>query len=159
MSTDTLTLRLGDVEDLRSPGVGSLVVDHFCEVARDAGVRNIDPDWERYELLEDLERLIIWVVELDDEIVGYCSGVLAEHTHNRKQVQLVNDAIYVKPTVRRMGVGNLLMRAMEESAHECDADMMWHAPSHSRLDRILAGSKDYRTAYTAYIKKHNHDRS
>ena len=153
MATDTLTLRLGDVDDLRAPGVGTLVVDHFCEVARDAGVRNIDPDWDRYYLLEDAERLVVWVVELDDEVVGYCVCALAEHMHNAGQMQLINDAIYVKPTVRQMGVGNLLMRAAEDTANEYQADMVWHAPAHSRLDRILAGRGQYRAVYTAYTKK------
>ena len=153
MATDTLILRLGSVEDMRAPGVGTLFVDHFCEVARDTGLRNIYPDWDQYQMLEDADRLIIWVVELDDEVVGYCCCVLVEHLHNAGQMQLVNDSLFVKPTVRRAGVGNLLMRAAEDTAAEYHADMVWHAPAHSRLDRIMAGRNDYRATFTCYMKK------
>lgn len=152
MVTDELILRLGELSDLRREGVGSLMVDHFCEVARDAGCLNLDPFWERYEVLEDQERLVIWVVEYDDEIVGYTCSVLAEHMHNRLQLQLMNDAIYVKPTVRTKGVGGLLMRATEETAVESGAFMVWQAPSHSRLDRILSSSSEYRSTITSYMR-------
>lgn len=154
MATDTLILRLGDVDDLRRPGVGSLFVDHFCEVSRDTGIRNMDPDWDRYYALEDADRLVIYVVELDGEIVGYCMCCLIELGYNVEQAQLVNDMIYVKPSVRSMGVGNLLMRAAEETAAENRADMVWQAPAHSRLDRIMAGRSDYRATFTTYTKRY-----
>ena len=153
MQTDELILRLGDVDDLRRPGVGGLMVDHFCEVGRDSGCRNLDPHWERYEALEDAERLVIWVVECDGDVVGYSLSLLCDHMHNRQQLQLVNDSLFVQQSMRNRGVGNLLMRATEEAALEYGADMIWHAPAHSRLDRILAGSKAYRPTITSYIKK------
>lgn len=153
----TLMLVLADLEDLRESGLGSLFVDHFCEVGRDAGVRGLDPYWDRYEALRDAGRLVIWTVEHDGDTVGYALSVLCEHMHNADQVQLINDAIYVKPTARRLGVGRMLMEAMESTAKEYEADIVWHAPAHSRLDRILAGSRSYRPTFTAYTKPYEAD--
>ncbi len=158
-NTDELIIRLGELDDLRRQGVGSLMVDHFCEVARESGCHSLNPDWERLQVLEDAERLIIWVAEYvspdsdNSEVVGYCCSVLAEHMHNKDQLQLVNNAIFVSPTVRSKGVGGLLMRATEDSAAEWAADMVWHAPAHSRLDRILSSSSGYRPTITSYVKK------
>lgn len=154
MVTDTVTLRLGELSDLRKPGVGSLMVDHHCEVGRDGGIEKLRPDWASYEYLEDNEVLAIWVVEIDDEVVGYTLSVYHERNlQNVDQAQLINHAIYVKPSVRCRGVGNLLMRATEDTALEWGADMVWHAPTHSRLDRILSGRSSYRPVSTTYIKK------
>ena len=152
MATKTIEIKEGCLVDIRTDA-GSLLVDHFCEVGRDAGVRNLDPDWATLERLEDAERLYVLIAYQESECVGYCVSMLMQHTNNRTQVQLVNDAMFIHPSVRKNGVGLEMIRCMEGIASELAADCVWYAPTHSRLDQILACRDDYQGTHTVYSRK------
>lgn len=152
MATKTIEIREGSVEEFRSDA-GVLLVDHFCEVARDAGVRKLNPDWEMFETLEGLERLMILLAYQDNQCVGYCVSVLMAHSHNKHQLQLHNDTTFVHPSVRKSGVGLELMRCMEEIADDHGADCVWIAPTHSKLDQVMARRSEYVGTHTIYSRR------
>lgn len=75
----------------------------------------LNPDYERYQLLEDMDVLHTYVARDDDEIIGYLVVMAQEHLHHKGIKYAISDLIYVAPEHRKSMVAyNMIMIAEED---------------------------------------------
>ena len=103
--------------------------DHFREVAQ--VMRTIvdkpDPDYGIYER-EQEKGHTVFVAVRDHKVlnlVGYVGLLLKPHPHYRGITMAIDDAYYLMPGYREVGVGTLMMRYAEAAAAEAGAQMMF----------------------------------
>ena len=156
MATSTIEISRGDIDDLHFEA-GSLIVEHHCEVQRQAIVHALSPDWGFLERMENADRAYVLLAKDDDECIGYCLSLASPHINNKDQWQLVNEAIYVDPIYRRRGVGLALIRCMEEVADQMRAECVWRAPAYSLLDQVLCRRNQYNATHTTYTRAPSSD--
>ena len=106
-SFQDLTLDTETIAGLREEGVERLMADHWSEIAVDQDVIHLDPDWERYELLERAKSLIFLGLRRSTELIGYASFQIHRHLHYRRSLFAFNDLIYVRPADR--GIAGLYL--------------------------------------------------
>lgn len=118
--------------------VDPLLVDHWREVAKNKALMVLDPDWAKYESIEEAGKLLtIFAFDNMARLVGYASTIIDNHLHYKGLVVASNDVLFVSNQARG-NVGLLLMRETETQARARGAKMMlWHAKQGSALDRIL----------------------
>jgi len=149
VATSTIEIRRGEIDELHYDA-GNLLVDHHCEVQRDAGVFALQPDWQYLERMQTAERAYLLLAYDGIDAVGYCLSLAHQIVNNKEQWQLVNEAIYVDPIYRRRGVGLTLIRCMEDIADQLRSDCVWRAPAYSMLDQVLSRRKGYKATHTTY---------
>lgn len=77
----------------------------------------------------DAPRLSLLVAEMNSELLGYCS-LTTEFSTWRGRDYLHLDCLYITPSARRLGLGRLFFRKIEEVARQhgmCDIE--WQTPS------------------------------
>lgn len=130
-------------------------MEHFCEVGRDTGLRALNPYWSMLKILEQSDRIELMLAYDEDVIIGYCLGLYVVSLQNKEQTRLVSNSIFVEAAYRRRGVGLQLVRCMQDIAARADAECVWHAPSHSKLDQLLSRRPDYTASHTIYRRRHD----
>lgn len=116
----------------------NLLQKHRDELATNKELMILQPDIERYKVLEDQGILLSISVNLGQKIIGYSINVIAPNMHYSGLTVCQNDLIYVEPE-HRGGVGGTLMSFTKELAKERGAMMMvWHAKPGTVLAHELA---------------------
>jgi GNAT superfamily N-acetyltransferase len=118
-----ITLKLASVVDLRSR-LEPLLLSHRQEMPTAQHAPIPLPDWDLYYRLDAVGRLILVAAEDGDELVGYCSFILAKMRHDRELTVVSNDAIYLKPERRGAGVAARLIAFCESEAVRRGADVV-----------------------------------
>lgn len=115
----------------------NLLQEHWLEVAKHKDIMVLDPDWEKYRMLQDAGTLFALVLYLGDQPVGYSANIIDTHLHYSGLTAASNDVLYVHPDHR----GTQALRLMNETkrvARERGAKaMLWHAKPNTSLDSIL----------------------
>lgn len=125
-TTETTTIRLSSVAEVL--GAGSLVRDHWQEVALNKGLMALRPDVDRYEVLERAGMLFILAAVAGSEIVGYSVNIVDRHLHYSDLTVCSNDVLFVAKSARSGGLGPRLILRTEKEAKARGAQMMlWHA--------------------------------
>lgn len=140
-------IRAVTVADLRE-AAADLFQRNWGEVER--GHWRLDIDWPMYERLEQLGNLIVLGAFSGGRCVGYCTMILSRHMHAIDTVMAQNMVIFVDPAERSRGHGIALMKAAEQEARERGAkQVLWHAKTGSRMERVLTGLgySDYERTY------------
>jgi len=92
---------------------------HWEEIARHREQVPLDPDWQRYQALEDGGVLFAVTMRRAWRLVGYLTYLVAPHLHYRSLVVGAQDMIYVAPEHRRGGFGYCaLVRFGDEALRE-----------------------------------------
>mgnify|MGYP003148926169 CR=1 FL=1 len=107
------------------------------------------------KILEQSDRIELMLAYDEDVIIGYCLGLYVVSLQNKEQTRLVSNSIFVEAAYRRRGVGLQLVRCMQDIAARADAECVWHAPSHSKLDQLLSRRPDYTASHTIYRRRHD----
>lgn len=117
---------------------------HWDEVARNKGVMVLDPDWPRYEAMEDADNLLVFGAFVGEELVGYAINIVATHLHYRGLLMVHNDAIFVAQSHRGGRLGLMLLREVEKAAANLRQSLgyehhmvSWHAKPDTALNEIL----------------------
>lgn len=130
------TIELSDIHQLR-PEVGELLKDHWKEVARNKSLMVLDPDWEKYQALDDSGVLLTLAARRQGRLVGYSVTIIGQHLHYRGLTVATNDVIYLSPGARSM-TGFRLVSETEQHAAIRGAELFsWHAKPGTALDRLL----------------------
>ena len=91
---------------LRDDGLAELVREHHAEVGVYKDKMPLDVDWAGYHEDEVAGTLRILGARIDGALIGYSSFyVLKAHRHYRSTVHAMGDAIFVRATHRRSGIG------------------------------------------------------
>lgn len=86
---------------------------HWQEIALDQNRVKLDPDWQRYERMDDAGQLSIVTMRAAGELVGYCVMMISPELHYRSTLGARMDIFWLAPEMRgRMG-GVKLFRAVE----------------------------------------------
>jgi len=132
----------------------SMLRAHWTEVARKKHLMVLDPDWDRYELLEATGKLFGLAVYHDDTLVGYSLNIIDRHLHYAGLVVAQNDIVYVDPDFRGTRAFALLNRATEEQAKARGAKLfLMHAKEGSDLEEIMRRRPEYSVQDIIFAKE------
>ncbi|GAG11823.1 unnamed protein product [marine sediment metagenome] len=83
---------------------------HHEEVENSGWV--INPDWLKYQELEDSGSLLVHVVYDGLDLVGYSVDVISDSLHYKGKRVSVNDGLYINPAYRGLGLNRIMMDAV-----------------------------------------------
>ena len=111
-----MTVVIREIQEQDNAGVAKMIRDVFIEFnAPKEGTVFVDPTTDHLFSIFQEFHSILWVAELDNEIVG-CCGVFPTQNLPDNCTELVK--FYVSSKVRGTGVGKELMLKSEQSAIE-----------------------------------------
>lgn len=97
---------------------------HYDEICTDKHVKPLDPDYERYEKLNELGMLRVFTVRDDGVMVGYFVSVVAPGLHYQQTMMALNDIMYLEPKYRGGTVGFRLVKLAVEDLKNLGADIL-----------------------------------
>lgn len=77
-----------------------LLPDHWKELALDQDKVKLDPIYEKYFELENLNQLLFVTVREDSRLLGYFVGIIAPSLHYRDCLTLTMDVFWLHPDLR-----------------------------------------------------------
>jgi GNAT superfamily N-acetyltransferase len=80
--------------------IGPLWDAHYDEVDRNTFGLPLDPDWNRYAVLDDAGLLLIVTARLAGKLVGYVFALVDTHLHYRSTLFASLDLYYLAPAHR-----------------------------------------------------------
>jgi hypothetical protein len=91
------------------------------------------PDWERYETVARLGKLVIVTAREGKKLVGYAVFLVSRHLHYTTQRLAANDVIFIDKPYRLGSAGIRLIAESERILAAAGVDkLMWHVkPSHN----------------------------
>ncbi len=101
---------LGDFKE----DVGDLLQKDYEEIEHNKELRNLDPDWDIYSLLEEQGSLMIFTCRDDLKLVGYFVVVTTPDLHSRGSTLAVADVIFLDKEYRVGLTGHKLFKFAED---------------------------------------------
>jgi len=85
-----------------------LLEKHYEEIAHHKDVP-LDPDWQQYEKLEQINALRVFTArDADGRLVGYAVYFVRHNIHYRSSLQALQDILFIDPAVRGFGAKFIL---------------------------------------------------
>lgn len=81
--------------------MAELYPEHWEEIALNRDVIKLEPDYERYLLLEDNGMLHVVTARCEGKLVGYHVFIIMKHLHYRSSLTATSDITYLKPQYRK----------------------------------------------------------
>jgi len=78
---------------------------HYEEIAERTDVIELDPDLERYALMERNNRLEVHTIRDNGVLVGYSLWFIAYHIHYKNSLTASSDILYIAPNHRKGMLG------------------------------------------------------
>jgi GNAT superfamily N-acetyltransferase len=111
---------------------------HWLEIEQHKGRPDPEPDWLRYQALEQKGVLLILVACVGRELVGYSVSAVVPDLHYASRTTCSNDGIFLQSEFRRHRVGMALIRATEAEAEKAGAARVtFHANLGSGFQDLL----------------------
>jgi GNAT superfamily N-acetyltransferase len=95
-----------------------LIEAHWEEIAIHKDRIKLNPDFDKYLLLDSLGMLHILTARDDEELVGYFISFIQPNMHYKDEMFAINDILYIKPEHRKGTVGYRLFKKAEASLKE-----------------------------------------
>ena len=95
------------------PELAPVLPLHYQELALDQDKVPLDPDYSRYQMLEDAGALLFVALRQRGALVGYYIGFMLPHMHYASCMTCSTDIFYVLPELRLKGGGGVLFNAVE----------------------------------------------
>jgi GNAT superfamily N-acetyltransferase len=96
------------------PDIAQLCVRHWEEIAHNKDFIKLDPDWDKYALLDKAGMLSVTIARVDGVIAGYQIYMVMPHLHYKNSLTAMSDVLYLAPEQRHGTFGIRLMKAAEE---------------------------------------------
>lgn len=77
-----------------------LLLKHWYEIANNQDTIPLDPDYDKYQWLDDQGMMRIYIARDAGELVGYFISFISPHIHYRSTVYAINDILYIDPAYR-----------------------------------------------------------
>lgn len=140
---------------LLDDGLAECVERHWREVGVHMDDVPLACDWDKYEDLERKGILRVIAARRGSELVGYASFMVMPHLHYSTTLHAMNDAIWVQPERRGIGIGLIKAaeRALREVAKERGYDrvrVLYRAKLHVEAERGTLGPVFERLGYRAF---------
>ncbi len=102
-----------------------LFTNHWKEIANHQGVIPLDPDFDKYQNVEDNNMLRIYTARDDGKLIGYFISFVSPHMHYKSTIYALNDIMYIDPSYRGSTVGfRLIKGAMVDLKSNCGVDKL-----------------------------------
>ena len=125
------------------PEMEDLIKMHYDEVALHKEYIPLDPDWDRYSLMEKNGALFIATARNDGDLKGYSWFFISNHIHYKSTKVAANDVLFLHPDYRKGTTGVKLIKFSEEELKKLDVNkIVWHIKFHKDFRNIL-----YRMGY------------
>jgi len=146
-----LIIRREPIASVR-PQLDALLEAHWREVAHYQDAVALEPDWTRYEALENAGKLFFIGAHQGWNLVGYSVFTISPHLHYRSHIVASNDVIYLAPSARQGLAGIELLRQSERICAEAGAHRInWHLkPEHDWNAILRRLHKGYRREETIW---------
>ena len=102
----------------------SLFIEHYNEIGNKPDKIKLDPDYDIYQKLEELNLIHLVTVRKDGNIVGYYLSVLSPLLHFKQILNAHNDAIYVQKEHRKGSIGYRLIKYAFEDLKTIGVNMV-----------------------------------
>lgn len=116
-----------------------LIEQHWDEVVADKSTRKLDVDWEMFNAMEGLGRLVTIVAREDGEVAGYAVFIIQRHFHAKQTVCAHNDALFLRKESRKGRVGIMLIKESQNILQRLLGKVlvMWHVKPNIDFSPIL----------------------
>lgn len=132
----------------------SLFEAHWKEIAVNQEKVPLDPDYDKYYLLEDMGVLHVVTARDNGTLVGYFVSIIETGLHYKQNVFAINDILFIHPDYRKGSVGIKLIKFTEQCLKDRGIDVlvMRHKAAHD-FSRILErlGMTHTESVYMKYI--------
>lgn len=154
---DRLTFGWEPLAVLLEDGLAAIVCAHWDEVAVHPDKMPLAVDWDKYQDLEDKGILKVMGARRGDKLIGYSSFMVMPHLHYSTTLHAANDAIYVDPAER--GVGIKLIRESERALAELAKPgwcrILYHAKFHVEAGRGTLAKVFDKLGYNGFETVHD----
>lgn len=99
MRTDTAMIFAQESLTIQSE-LEPLLVQHYHEIAWNQDRIPLDVDWERYRMIEEMGKFVLFTARVEGQLVGYSAYLIDSHLHYRTTVFAQNDVLYIDPKFR-----------------------------------------------------------
>lgn len=152
-----ITFEWSPLAEALDGGLEAIVKAHWDEVGVHKDTVPLACDWDKYQELEDKDVLKLMLARRGDRTVGYASYLVFPHLHYCTTLHAMNDAIYVDPEER--GLGIRLIRAAERALVELATPnyirILYHAKKHIEADRGTLSKMFEKLGYAAFETSHD----
>ena len=107
-----ITYAVENIADVREE-MEPLTIIHWLELANDQEDISLDFDWELYESLQALGKLLFVTVRDDGKLVGYNASLITNHMHYKTILHGMTDFYWIHPNWRRGYIGIKFMKFVE----------------------------------------------
>lgn len=117
-----------------------LLIQHWKVLANNSEEILLNPDVERYKLMQDMGVLHNVVAYEESNIVGYAVVFIMPHLHYKDDKFAMVDVLFTDPSARNSRLGITLINKVEEMCREQKVSVLtYHTkPSHNTIEKILS---------------------
>lgn len=152
-----ITFEWSPLAEALDEGLEAIVRAHWDEVGVHKDTVPLACDWDKYQELEDKDILKLMLARRGEKLVGYASYLVLPHLHYCTTLHASNDAIYVDPEER--GLGIRLIRAAEKALVKFAAPhyirILYHAKKHVEAERGTLSRVFEKLGYVAFETSHD----
>ncbi len=92
-----------------------LLEKHWDEVALNKENIKLDPDYEKYKLIEKSGKLRIFTARINSKLVGYIVLFVGPHIHYKTKIWALSDIFWISPEIRGISIGSGLFKMVMRS--------------------------------------------
>jgi len=101
-----------------------LIEMHWEEIAVYKDKIKLNPDFDKYLLLDSMGMLHILTARDDDKLIGYFISFIQPNMHYKDSLFATNDILYIDPVYRKGSVGYKLFKKAEDSLKGIGVDVI-----------------------------------
>ena len=101
-----------------------LIEIHWEEIALYKDKIKLNPDFDKYLLLDSLGMLHVLTARDQGTLIGYFISFVQPNMHYKESVFAVNDILYIHPEYRKGSTGYKLFKKAEKSLKEIGVDVI-----------------------------------
>jgi len=115
-----------------------LLNSHWEEIALNKDKIKLNPDWDAYDNLEQVDKLKIFTARDDNKLVGYFVVIVGVNIHYKDHLFASNDIIYLSPEHRKGFTGIRLIKFAEKCLKQDGISVLTiNTKVHQPFDRLM----------------------
>lgn len=118
-----------------------LLVSHWHEVGLNKDKMDLNPDYSKYKVFEDLGVIRIYTARDDEKLIGYLVMQVEVLLHYKDHTAARNDVIYIDPKYRNAGLATELIAFAEDKLKSQGVSVIYiNTKAHKPFDSLLEAS-------------------
>ena len=115
-----------------------LLNSHWEEIALNKDKIKLNPDWDAYDNLEQVDKLKIFTARDDNKLVGYFVVIVGVNIHYKDHLFASNDIIYLSPEHRKGFTGIRLIKFAEKCLKQDGISVLTiNTKVHQPFDKLM----------------------